>query len=450
MVNQPTDDAACEASDMKREAEALRRELARRDETISKLRAILDAVCQQFPSGSDGPGQIRKLTEDALQKAAKDGAAADLPAETRRHLLPGAKPDIAPGVRMAMRHVSAGKAGGDLYDIFDMGNRCLGIFVGDVSGDSAADALVMAIAKLSVRHSSGNEYSPKAILEKVNRELCRGSLSAQFMSAFFGVFDLDTRILKYVNASHTAPVVYSPTRFIVLDTEAKYCGMLEETAYEEKEAALGAGDHLLLFSDGLTDAFNAQGEPYTVKRLHEIVRSHSDEEVNALLDKINRDIQTHMGGAAFEDDLTLIGLDIMASEAKENCVTIPTEPRLLPRIEDAIQAKLNEFNYGERSIFAVRLAVEEAVINAMKHGNRMDRAKTVTVKWSVDDQQAVISVEDEGDGFDPGAVPDPTQEENLEVPHGRGIVLMKAYMDEVSYNERGTRVTMIKRVPWHK
>ena len=68
--------------------------------------------------------------------------------------------------------------------------------------------------------------------------------------------------------------------------------------------------------------------------------------------------------------------------------------------------------------------------------------------FSADHDQCVVAVEDEGQGFDPSAVPDPTADENLELPHGRGLVLMRAYMDEVSFNAKGNRVTMRKKAPW--
>ena len=111
-------------------------------------------------------------------------------------------------------------------------------------------------------------------------------------------------------------------------------------------------------------------------------------------------------------------------------------------------ASLQKLNYSERARFAIKLALEEAVINAMKHGNHMDKTRNVTVSYSVDDKKVVISVEDEGDGFDLNAVPDPTLDQYIEASHGRGLMLMKAYMDSVSFNEFGNKVTMVKRAPW--
>ncbi len=95
-------------------------------------------------------------------------------------------------------------------------------------------------------------------------------------------------------------------------------------------------------------------------------------------------------------------------------------------------------------LFAIRLALEEALANAIKHGNQYDPSKKITVVAEVDAEKSVITVADEGVGFDPGVIPDPTTDENLEKPGGRGIMLMRAYMDEVAYNERGNEVRMVK------
>ena len=120
------------------------------------------------------------------------------------------------------------------------------------------------------------------------------------------------------------------------------------------------------------------------------------------------------------------------------------------RLEDApsvvrdILSALAEHGYHENACFAVHLALDEAITNAIRHGNCCDPDKTVRIDLRICDQRVVIDIEDQGPGFDPEALPDPTVGENLEKPHGRGVMLMRAYMTEVSYNARGNRVTLVK------
>jgi serine/threonine-protein kinase RsbW len=105
---------------------------------------------------------------------------------------------------------------------------------------------------------------------------------------------------------------------------------------------------------------------------------------------------------------------------------------------------LQRAGYDRETIFAIKLAFEEAVTNAVKHGNRNDRAKHVHIKYYVDPMRVIIGVADEGPGFSPDNVPDPTADENLERPCGRGIMLMSAYMTKVCYCGRGNEVWMLK------
>ena len=115
------------------------------------------------------------------------------------------------------------------------------------------------------------------------------------------------------------------------------------------------------------------------------------------------------------------------------------------KVGKVLLGQADRFGYGDAAVFAIKLALEEALNNAIKHGNGFDAAKTVEVVFDVDAKQAVVTVTDQGKGFDPETVPDPTVDENLEKPCGRGIMLMKAYMDEVEYNGTGNQVRLVKR-----
>ena len=130
--------------------------------------------------------------------------------------------------------------------------------------------------------------------------------------------------------------------------------------------------------------------------------------------------------------------------AEQREFVLPSVPESRETVERAVMEALERRGCGEDVLFAVRLALEEAVVNAIRHGNKSDPNKRICVSYLVEDARIVISVEDEGSGFDLDSVPDPTAEENLEADHGRGILLMRVYMDEVVYNERGNRVTLTK------
>ncbi len=113
--------------------------------------------------------------------------------------------------------------------------------------------------------------------------------------------------------------------------------------------------------------------------------------------------------------------------------------------KDTIISELERLHYSECDIFGVKLALEEALTNAVRHGNQNDANKKVTVRYSITSEKAVVIVRDEGEGFLPEAVPDCTCPERLPVPSGRGILLMRAYMDKVCYRDHGREVYFVKR-----
>jgi serine/threonine-protein kinase RsbW len=125
-------------------------------------------------------------------------------------------------------------------------------------------------------------------------------------------------------------------------------------------------------------------------------------------------------------------------------VTIPSDMAEARRVQTAIEQALQQVCFDEQDIFAIKLAVEEALVNAIKHGNQMDPAKKVHVACSMRCDRFEVQITDEGAGFDPDDVPDPTSPENLERPCGRGLLLMRHYMTEVVYHDRGRAVRMSK------
>ena len=118
---------------------------------------------------------------------------------------------------------------------------------------------------------------------------------------------------------------------------------------------------------------------------------------------------------------------------------------------EAVQAEIAQVlaarGYEEGAMFAIRLALEEAIVNAFRHGNRSDPKKVVFFRAEIDGETARFEVEDQGPGFDPRTIPDPTDDDNIEIPSGRGVMLIKAYMSEVEYLKPGNKLRMSYRRP---
>jgi serine/threonine-protein kinase RsbW len=125
-------------------------------------------------------------------------------------------------------------------------------------------------------------------------------------------------------------------------------------------------------------------------------------------------------------------------------VVITSDPAEARRVQEEIELRLKDRQFSEREIFSIKLALEEALVNAIKHGNRFDRSKKIHISYTILSERFEIHISDEGCGFDPSEVPDPTAVENLERPCGRGLMLMRHYMSEVRFSESGNAVSMTK------
>lgn len=135
----------------------------------------------------------------------------------------------------------------------------------------------------------------------------------------------------------------------------------------------------------------------------------------------------------------------MAPDSPARCsLVVESNPSLVEEVYEQIHKKLQEYHYTENDIFAVHLAVEEGFSNAVRHGNKMDPSKTVKVEYSVTPDRVEVSITDQGEGFDPGQIPDPRLGDNLYRCDGRGLLLIHSYMDVIEYKDSGRCLYMAK------
>jgi len=111
---------------------------------------------------------------------------------------------------------------------------------------------------------------------------------------------------------------------------------------------------------------------------------------------------------------------------------------------DRILFDLKKWDFKQEDVFAIHLALEEAFINAAKHGNKMDESKEIKIDYSISSDKVEIFVKDQGEGFDPDKVPDPRCGDNIYKTEGRGLFLIRSYMDEVEFNEQGNQIRLVR------
>ena len=126
-------------------------------------------------------------------------------------------------------------------------------------------------------------------------------------------------------------------------------------------------------------------------------------------------------------------------------MTIASDYSNAREVQQLIRDEVERAGFDADSQFAIKLALEEALINAIKHGNKLDKGKSVHVQWNISPAAAEIIIEDEGPGFDRKKVPNPTEDGNLEKLTGRGILLIESYMSDVQWSNGGRRVKLVKK-----
>ncbi len=231
--------------------------------------------------------------------------------EIQSWLVPEKPPQI-PGVDIAFATRPANTVAGDYYDAFlraAPGGERLLLVVADVAGKSVPAALLMATFQASLQALSATAGSLDELVAGLNRYACAHSLDGRrFTTAFFGEIDPGTRILRYINAGHNAPMLRRASgRMERLETGGLPLGIPVDGHYESAEIKLGAGDLLVVFTDGLVEAVNAAGEEFGEAGIFPILTSpprHAEATLKALMAEVDR----FVGMARQHDDVTCLVL----------------------------------------------------------------------------------------------------------------------------------------------
>src|SRR5215475_5531876 len=320
----------------RREQEALRRikaHLLVQVRTKERLSGILSLSLRrgQFPySVADKEtlmsvaGQLALVIENARlaeRMVAEERLRRELAlaAEVQRRLLPERPPEGL-AVELAGFCQPARGVGGDYYDFIKFDNQQLGIAIADVAGKGIAAALLMSTVQATLRSLSasgaGQDHSNGSLADMVatlNRLLCNSTRGANYVTFFYAQFDQATQRLAYVNAGHNPPFFFraDPSHdFRSLSSGGMFVGMFEHCGYEQEVVQMQSGDVLIAFTDGLSEAHNAQGEEFDEERIKETLAATAHLSVNEIRDEIVRRVKEWIASAPQYDDLTFIVMKV--------------------------------------------------------------------------------------------------------------------------------------------
>lgn len=226
-------------------------------------------------------------------------------------LLPPEIPE-ATGWEFTARWLPARQVAGDYYDFILGQNGQLGMVVADVSDKGMPAALFMALSRSIVRASMDPALSPAESIQRANRLICQDSTSGMFITLFYALLDPQVGQVAYVNAGHNPALFFQRGKrpgqgaMSRLGRTGMALGVEIDTPYEHRSLALNPGDFLVLYTDGVTDALDSQGQSFGMERLESLVLAHREETAQQIGDALENAIQSFTGGAPGFDDITLL------------------------------------------------------------------------------------------------------------------------------------------------
>lgn len=215
--------------------------------------------------------------------------------------------------------VAANEIGGDFYDFYLIDANRLGFVIGDVSGKGISAAIFMALSRTLIRATGLKGDRVSECMEYANNLLCRESVSSMFVTVFYGILDTLTGEVEYVNAGHNPPYLLSPGGLRGVEmTQGVPLGVVENFSFVSKKILLQKGDQLLLYTDGVIEAFNGQGIAYGERRFEDFLDRNQHLPIETIIKKTFTEVNEFIAGAPQSDDITLLGLTFKGEEDLKN------------------------------------------------------------------------------------------------------------------------------------
>lgn len=225
-------------------------------------------------------------------------------------LMPDALPERQ-AYRFATRYLPAERLGGDFFDIVQLDDARVGVLIADVCGHGVTAAFITAMTKICFQNACLTSRDPAEVLVRMNRELIT-SLKNGFVTAFYAVYDAEARTLSYASGGHPPLLVLHPDGAAAdhLEPQATFLGVFEDVAFRTDTTTLAPGDRVLFYTDGLYESVDEGGDPYGMERVEARMRALRRAPVQEMLDNLVADLIDYVNGSRFEDDITLVALEV--------------------------------------------------------------------------------------------------------------------------------------------
>jgi len=346
-------------------------------------------------------------------------------------------------IRISTRLLAARELSGDFFDIFELGPNTIGLVIGDVVGKGIPGSLMAMSVHGMLANQAGALTPPMKVLERVNEALYHQVKGEYwYATCFYAKLHVTQLRLTFARAGHELPLWWhsDTDEVTMLEGEGLPLGIFPDSRYVTQQVELSEGDRLLYYTDGLTDTTNPAGERFGHDRLVQLFKKNSALSSKNLIKVIENEVVEFHKGLEQLDDIAIA----LISVVPDSWTTLAVPPYTFAEVLETLLDELKLKGVNDDTMFKVRLSLDECVTNAFRHGHSDDRRRSVTISYLVETDKVTMKVRDQGPGFDFGLIPDPTLKENLLQVGGRGVFITLKMMDEVSFNDVGNEVTMIK------
>jgi serine phosphatase RsbU (regulator of sigma subunit)/anti-sigma regulatory factor (Ser/Thr protein kinase) len=345
--------------------------------------------------------------------------------------------------------IPALEMGGDFYDFFLIDRTRLGVVIADVSGKGVPAAIFMAVSRSLLKATALTSVSPSECLEHVNRLLCPDNESAMFVTVFYGIVHTDTGELEFSNAGHNVPYVIHGDRLSpVGQPEGMALGIMEEARYRTNRITLHAGEALVLYTDGVTEAMDPQNRLFSTPRLEQTLLRLAPQRPVHLLTKLVEEVQAFSSGAVQADDITLLALRYRQAAVLE--LTLANRLSEVERLISALEQFGQVHRMADSDVQAVTLALDEVITNTISYGYDDEGAHEIRVRLTLANGGLSAEVEDDGKPFNPLTAPQPDLTGPVEARPvgGLGVHLVRSVMNHVDYRRESgkNRLLMSRRL----
>lgn len=220
-------------------------------------------------------------------------------------------PELTEVVDIYASMTPAKDVGGDFYDFFQIDDERIGLVIADVSGKGVPASLFMAVSRTLLRATALRGVSSAECLTYANKLLCKESLDSMFVTVFYGIYHYKTGMMDYTNAGHNPPYLLRGGRTVeYLPVASNFVvGVFDDIEFESNTLTFGIGDTLLLYTDGVTEAFNDKREQFSESNLQDILASmHESSSAKEVVTSVLQSVKTFSGDYPQSDDITLLSL----------------------------------------------------------------------------------------------------------------------------------------------